>query len=136
LDILLLGYLCENDITKFRNFIPVKTTESRFYFNYPEDTWGAQMYLLSKKSSQVIIDKYYTTYADRTLHDNTLTCFSSDWLITKYGNRALLFPLLVIEDFEFNVTKYANTDIQEQEQGQIISRINCFNLSYRTDTFF
>ena len=55
------------------------------------------MYILSRKYAKFIIDKYYNNFADKTLYDDA-TIFTSDNIITKDGNRALLSPMLAVEE--------------------------------------
>jgi GR25 family glycosyltransferase involved in LPS biosynthesis len=105
-DVLLLGYLITYNIREnhYHGFHLVENEsfskeESLYqYYHYPDEVWGAQMYMLTRENAKKIIDQYYVGYLEKTLLDNTLTCFSSDYTITKDGNRMLLYPLLVIED--------------------------------------
>jgi len=103
LDLLLLGYLCDNPIDTYSNFIPhpSSTHKTPFqYFSYPDQhTWGTQMYLLSKKQAKTLLDLYGSgEYAQASLKDSNLKPFSADFLLTKNGKRLLIYPLLVIED--------------------------------------
>jgi len=107
LDVLLLGYLlCDNirdgsynGYTVINNELVCYEEFPYKYYNYPDDCWGTQMYLLSRENAKKILDKYYIGYAEQTrIENNNLTPFSADWIITKDGNRALLYPLIVIED--------------------------------------
>ena len=103
LDILLLGYLIPYKIENTQNglFININNTfqcESYRYYNYHNELWGAQMYLLTRKYAKYLLDTFYTDYAEKTLIDTTLTHFSPDWIITKNGNRALIYPMLAVED--------------------------------------
>ena len=50
------------------------------------------MYILSRKHAKYLLDKYYKNYADE---DND---FISDIIITKDGNRALISPVLSVEE--------------------------------------
>ena len=130
-DILLLGYLCERNLNGFPNFPEIHVSKPPDFplqiFKYLglETVWGAQMYLLSRKQGQYLLDKYYTDYAERTLSDKNMTPFSADWTITKEGNRALIFPLLAIEN---NTSTY-------DDYGQMRSRIACYNFSYSKEMF-
>ena len=95
LDILLLGYLItykiqKNDLDKEYN-----------YHSYSNDIWGTQMYLLTRTYAKYLLDTYYTDYANKSLIDNTLVHFSADWTITKNGNRAIVYPMLAVEDGEY-----------------------------------
>jgi GR25 family glycosyltransferase involved in LPS biosynthesis len=105
LDVLLLGYLIPFKISseykgfelKNKNKNNVNNDLKYVYHNYPNDLWGAQMYMLTKKHAKYLLDKYSLEYAIRSLNDNTLQPFSSDWTITKDGNRALIYPMLAVE---------------------------------------
>jgi hypothetical protein len=127
LDLLLIGYLCSNPIDTYSNF-PEITHDGKLphkFLEYPDSTWGTQMYILSKSQAKRIIDKYYDTYAERSLKDTTIIPFSADWTITKEGKRALLYPLLVIEN---GLSIYV-------DEGQEWSHKKCFDFSYKPDTY-
>jgi hypothetical protein len=143
-EVLLIGYLCENEIDKYSNYKTIKYFYTRYKFlEYPDDgTWGTQMYMLSRKSAGEILNLYYEGYADKTLNNKSLTPFASDWLITKYQSnssshspgpkRALIYPQIVIEDDFLNKEKYTpGSDV-----GQTEARDRCYMFSYKPDTFF
>lgn len=133
LDVLLLGYMCTSQIDKYQNFNYLKTLNDTkyIYLTYPDDIWGTQMYVLSRKSAKEILDKYYYNYADQTLKDKSLIPFSADWTITKQlKKRALLYPLLCIEDFSLSKEQYINPN-----DGQYIFRLLCHNFSYEKGKF-
>jgi hypothetical protein len=130
LDVLLLGYLVVEKIDS-GDFIGVKLkkngifsneiNQSKYYiYTYPNEIWGAQMYMLSRENAKNLLDKYYVGYFQKTLLDKTLTPFSSDWTITKDGNAALLYPLLVIEN---NEKKY-------NDNGQCNLHYSCYQNHY------
>ena len=101
IDVLLLGYLIPFAIdSSTPNFTLRKSNHTTHlaYYDYSEDLWGTQMYMISREYAKVLIDKYSNGYADQTLVDTSLTHFSADWTITKDGRRALVYPLLSIED--------------------------------------
>lgn len=104
LDVLLLGYLVPFRITNADGYYKVKdiTYNSQLlnYYDFPDHVWGTQMYMLSRTSAKKILDKYSheSNYADRTLVDTNMIPFSADWTITKDGNRALITPIMVVED--------------------------------------
>ena len=68
--------------------------------SFPEDLWGAQMYVLSKESAKILLDKYGagSGYYEKSLTDGTMRPFSPDWTLTKDGNRALIYPMLAVEN--------------------------------------
>jgi len=128
LDVLLLGYLLQFKVDKnnyYTNF-SIKNTHddsgTYTYHHFSNDVWGTQMYMLSRNSAKKILDKYSFSsgYADKTMLDSTLIPFSADWTITKDGNRALISPILAVED---NETNY-------EHDGQQIFHKNCFNAHY------
>jgi GR25 family glycosyltransferase involved in LPS biosynthesis len=131
LDVLLLGYLIPFKISSQYNGFEFKSMNNDLnnnsnndlkyvYHNYPNDLWGAQMYMLTKKHAKYLLDNYNIEYAIRTLTDNTLQPFSSDWTITKEGNRALIYPMLAVE----------TADKKSGHQGQDIFHENCKNMNY------
>ena len=131
LDVLLLGYLIPFKISSQYNGFEFKSMNNDLnnnsnnnlkyvYHNYPNDLWGAQMYMLTKKHAKYLLDKYTIEYAIRSLTDNTLEPFSSDWTITKEGNRALIYPMLAVE----------TSDKKSGHYGQDIFHENCKNLNY------
>lgn len=128
LDILLIGYLCYKPADMYSNFPEIKTEHSNETFKileYIEDTWGTQMFIVTKTHAKKMLSKYYKYYAEQTLINTSLTPFSSDWLLTKDGKRALVYPLLVIEN---GISQY-------EDEGQMNNRINCYNFSFRENTF-
>ena len=131
LDVLLLGYLIPFKISSQYNGFEFKSMNNDLnnnsnndlkyvYHNYPNDLWGAQMYMLTKKHAKYLLDNYNIEYAIRTLTDNTLQPFSSDWTITKEGNRALIYPMLAVEI----------ADKKSGHYGQDTFHENCKNMNY------
>jgi GR25 family glycosyltransferase involved in LPS biosynthesis len=128
LDILLLGYLCYNHADTYSNFPEIKTEYSNETFKvleYIEHTWGTQMFMISKTHAKSMLTKFYNGYAEQTLINTSLIPFSADWLLTKDGKRALVYPLLVIE----------NGHSDYEDEGQMNNRINCYKFSFRENTF-
>ena len=102
IDTLLLGYLINNHPQNFVGYSLMESPSKIFnYYRYPKDTWGTQMYALSKSRAQEIVTTY-TDYAEKTLQDTSLTHFSADWLFTKGDNSACIYPLVAIEDSSSN----------------------------------
>lgn len=123
LDILLLGYLTQFEIKSNSMYFDLKSDMNNLkytYHNYPDDLWGTQMYMLTKKSAKYILEKYTLEYAINSMTNNTLQPFSSDWTITKEGNRALIYPMLAVEI----------SDKKSGNLGQDTYHENCKNLNY------
>jgi hypothetical protein len=101
LDVLLLGYLINFDVNHNYHNFHFKSEDNNLnfkYYNYPNELWGAQMYMLSKNQAKYLIDKYTVEFANLTMDSNNiLTPFSPDWTITKDGNRAIIYPMMAVE---------------------------------------
>ena len=105
LDMLLIGYLVINNTGNNQKLINVDTELK--YYTYNDELWGAQMYLLSRSYAKTLLDKYSNDYLERRLIDNNMKPFSADWTITKdTKNRALLYPLIVVENGKKTYTHY------------------------------
>ena len=136
LDVLLLGLLCSNPNFRHYSNFPEKIPNSNIpedypfkYYGYnsnPESAvWGTQMYMLHRNQAHFLINKYSNNYADRTITDKSLVHFSADWTITKEGEKAIIFPLVAIENYE----------AEYEDEGQNTCRKTCYNLFYSNEIF-
>jgi GR25 family glycosyltransferase involved in LPS biosynthesis len=127
LDVLLLGYLCNTDLLKLSNFPVLLNKENLYYLGYSgmDSVWGTQMYLISRTYAYDMLRKYSNGYAEKTLENKELTPFSADWIITKQGNHALIYPLFVIEKFDKN---YSDSD-------QHSCHIKSYEFTYKPELF-
>jgi len=133
LDVLLLGYLLQDRVSNiapnFQNDFSIKflnDNKSPFtYYSFPDYVWGTQMYMLSRKHAKFLLDKYMTGYSKLTIQNKDIVPFSADWTLTKDGNRALISPILVVED---NSTTY-------HDIGQKSFHKQCFDAHYEDDLF-
>jgi GR25 family glycosyltransferase involved in LPS biosynthesis len=121
LDILLLGYLTPfkvNEMIDIGYSLKRKTNIKPIYsyHNYPDKLTGTHMYVLSRKHAKVLLDKYYENYAD-----NNKTIFISDIVITKEGNRALISPVLAVEENQ----SYKKNDLHN----------SCHKAHFKSDKF-
>jgi GR25 family glycosyltransferase involved in LPS biosynthesis len=100
LDILLLGYNIpykidyENMVSIYHLKRPMRLDAPFKYHEYPDYLSGSHMYLITKNFAKKLLDKYYSNFAG---FDNNV--FMVDKTIIKNGNRALLYPMLAIEDY-------------------------------------
>lgn len=94
LDVLLVGYLIDHKLHNLRSesyMSEFKIFEEPYsYHSYPDNLWGAQMYVLDRKAARKVIKNFYSP--------NTVPVFSPDWTITKFGKRALMYPMLALEE--------------------------------------
>jgi len=99
LDILLLGYLLPYKLDlnnacfnyKLKRDMPENSIFK--YHDYPEYLSGCQMYLISRDHAQTILDKYYNNFSKFIYKP-----FIIDKLLLKEGNKALIYPMISIEN--------------------------------------
>jgi len=90
LDILLLGYLYPYSYNNSR----IIKDFGYLFCEYDNNVWGTQMYLITRKYAKFLIDNYFNEDKIKDLK----TPFAADWVITKNGNRARLYPMVAVED--------------------------------------
>uniref|UniRef100_A0A6C0I1M6 Glycosyl transferase family 25 domain-containing protein n=1 Tax=viral metagenome TaxID=1070528 RepID=A0A6C0I1M6_9ZZZZ len=122
LDILLLSYLWPYTVVDSQHFPLKKQTDEFKLHGYPNDLWGAHMYMVSRNHAKSMIERFTKEYAEVQKHP---TPFCSDWQITKFGERALLVPMVGVEE---GGTK---TD----HDGQNNFHQSCFEFNYSADRF-
>jgi hypothetical protein len=123
LDVLLLGYLLPFTIHTGNHHFPLLLNSSPFSFHdFPSDLWGSQMYLISRKHASSIISQFISNLP-LPLHSSIP--FSPDWTLTKFGKKALIYPMLALE----NGT--TNSDLQ----SEIFFHHSCFLHNYNFSFF-
>ena len=120
LDILLLGYLFPHSLNENWHFPVLKDTEKYNYHGYPDDIWGSQMYLISRDHAKNILDKYTIDWAVENIER---THYNPDWTITKFGKRAVISPMIAVEE---GVDKSGH-------QGQTHFHVICHEHNYNKD---
>lgn len=120
LDILLLGYLFPHKL--YNTYFSLKSTTkiNYTYHNYPDDLWGCQMYLISRSYAKFLLDKYTLKFAVSNLNNPP---YNPDWIITKNGNRAIIHPLIAVEE----------GDTKTDHSGQNDFHRSCFLCNYNPD---
>ena len=98
IDTMLLGYLI-TFIPENLHFQIQHETKNRKYCKFPNDLWGSQMYLISRRHANTLLEKYKIDFAIA----NKKIPFSPDWTITKDGNNVIAYPMLAVEEGD---TKY------------------------------
>lgn len=118
LDVLLIGYLINKKPEVFDCEQIYNDKLGNTYYQYGTELWGTQGYILSKKQAKYYIDKYTTHYIKNC--DETI---SADWIFTKQGNRALMYPPLVVEEGIIS---------DKEHQGQINFHKSCKEFLYNS----
>lgn len=101
LDVLMLGFLLPFKVEEYNQHFPKVysySNESNISFNihrYPNDVWGTQMYMISRSYAKFLLDIFDINYAYNNIDIYPYSC---DWIITKNGNRALVYPMIAIEE--------------------------------------
>lgn len=122
LDILLLSYLWPYEIPNNHYFPIISENEQYKIRGYPEDLWGAHMYMISRNHAKTLVDRYTPEYA---FAQSPGQPFCTDWQFTKFGNRGLIVPMIGVEE----------GDVKTDHQGQIDFHRQCFLFNYREDKF-
>jgi hypothetical protein len=121
LDILLLGYLLPDKPYCVNGYYPF-VDGSYSYHRYDNDLWGAEMYLITHAHAKYLLDKYTPQWASDNHGKHP---FCSDWTITKDGNRAMIYPMLAVEE------GHVNTD----HTGQIDFHRRCSQFQYNPNYY-
>lgn len=124
LDMLLLSYLWPYRFLNDQYFPQIYRTENHTFHTYPDDLWGAHMYMYSRAHAKSMLDKFTSEYAFSCIE--TQHPFCSDWQITKFGNRALILPVLGVEEGE----------VKTDHQGQIDYHRQCSDAHYDPELFY
>jgi hypothetical protein len=126
LEILLLGCLTTHKpagLIVDPNFSSSGT--NLLYLNYEDNIWGAHMYMLNRKTAEKFLDLYSIEYAKTTLLSTAIPFFSPDWTLTKIGSRALVYPMMGIEEGIVNT----------KDIGQVEFHKACFNAHYNSEHY-
>jgi len=129
LELLLLGYLINYNSDQYnKTFSPLfsENNEKFSFYNMPDFIWGAQMYMLTKSQAWELLNKYSSPYAELSLTNSSLKPFSADWTFTKEGKRAMIYPLIAIEDGK---TQYI-------DESQSRFHQECYTANYLEGVFF
>jgi hypothetical protein len=57
---------------------------------------GAQMYMLTRKYAKYLLDHFPIEWKLKNINNP----WSPDWIITKNGKRAMIYPMLAVEEGE------------------------------------
>ena len=131
LDVLLLGYLWPYKIddnnyhfSKKHQTSENNTLNDKYTFrNYPNDLWGSQMYLISRDHAMYLLETFTMNYAVE--HQSNPPYYNPDWTLTKSGNRAILYPMLAVEE----------GDTKTEHSGQNDFHRSCFLCNYDPSVF-
>jgi len=113
LDILLLGYMTTYDLKEWMEGYSIKKEypgKPYKYLNYPDHQWGIHGIMISHEGAKKILDSFMNRADDYINHESN---FSPDWTLSKFGNRALISPMFIVENGEDGMDHYGD-EIQYQ----------------------
>ena len=123
IDVLLLGYLLPIRLTKDTpEFKLLDEIEGYTFYDFPYHLWGSQMYLIHREHAKFLLDKYTIDYATADLSRP----YNPDWTLTKDGKKALIYPMLALEE---GIEK-------SNDATQSDYHLNCFFMNYNSDVYF
>jgi len=96
LDLLMLGYLIHEPMCVMSHEHAVLNQVFTFH-EYPFNIYGTQMYMMTRSHAEWLVQSYgyHTQWQTQVL--STSDSYNADWVITKQGKRACVYPLLAIE---------------------------------------
>jgi saccharopine dehydrogenase (NAD+, L-lysine-forming) len=122
LDVLLLGYLSPDKVLDSNLFPLIKSDPDFLYTGYHSDLWGSQMYMISREYAKRLIETFQPSYI---LRADSLP-YNPDWTITKCGKRALISPMLALEEGE----------VKNECYGQMSFHQRCFETNFVEGEFW
>ena len=75
-------------------------------FRHPDHLWGSQMYVVSRKWAEHLVEKYTVGYAE----EHPDLPHNPDWIITKMGHRAMVYPMLAMEEGDTKIGNDSQRD--------------------------
>jgi len=122
LDILLLGYLSPDKVLDSIIFPLLKNEKEFTYTGYHSDLWGSQMYMVSREYAKRVVETFQPGYI---LRGDSLP-YNPDWTITKCGKRALISPMLALEEGEVKNECYTQSSFHRR----------CFEMNFVEGEFY
>jgi len=104
MDLFLLGYLEPTELSKVvlsdpSSLAPISDLPDLVVRAYGHHKWGAEMYMMDRRHASFLLDLFNVDFARRSvLRQDNLPPFSPDWTITKYGRKALVYPMMAVEE--------------------------------------
>jgi hypothetical protein len=99
LEILLIGYLLPYSAAEIKVHSDFKLLDTQLLFlDYTDNLWGSQMYMFNRVTADKFLRKYSVEYAVMTKINPNIPYFSPDWTLTKEGRKAIVYPMLAVEE--------------------------------------
>ena len=124
LDILLIGYLMTHSPHDCHWLPKIAEKDTITVHSYSDDTWGTQGYILTRIYASYVYNKYMKMYTENTIKLSP-TPFKSDWTIVKIGKRALIYPMLCVEE-----------GYNGDHPGQVAFHHGTTNFHYKPDLYY
>lgn len=107
LDLFLLGYLepgpvvlrCTASFSPPRHAPTDSGIPDLLVRGYDDEQWGAQMYMMDRRHARALLAHFDEEFA-RGSYAGRNAPFNPDWTITKFGRRALVTPMMAVEEGE------------------------------------
>ena len=105
LDVLLLSYLINTPPSS--NGQLIRSIGDFEYYQFRDDLWGAHMYMVTRSHAKHLIDTYTLEWAQK----NDDPPYSPDWILTKKGRRAFVWPPMGVEEGIVNTTDWGQVHL-------------------------
>jgi len=111
LDLCMLGYLTPDPLHVMEHKFPIINQVFSFH-TYPFHVYGTQMYVVKRHHAEWLVHNfgYYSGWHEQVLLSDQP--YNADWVITKMGKTACVYPMLAVEQSGGGVS-YQDQDQQE-----------------------
>jgi len=120
-DILLLGYLL-NYKPPYHYHNLITSFDKYKVYDYNDELWGLQMYMITRKYAKYLLDNFPIQWK----FDNPKKAWASDWIISKNGKRAMIYPMLAVEEGD---------RIRDNDSGQKRYHRECNKIQYNSKIY-
>lgn len=127
LELMLMGYMTTSGVSVnnsgYNYAFPFSETRGHQYHRYPNEQWGTHLYMVSREYAKTAVEKFGKDHAPKTLTNNTVIPFNPDWTITKPTRRALIYPMMGLENGKDSFEHYGHW-------GQYYFHMDTFKTNY------
>jgi hypothetical protein len=102
LDVFLLGYLETQPVVRPAESLdpsrhPPASLPDLAVRGYTDGQWGVQMYMIDRRHGRAMLEHFTIDHALGS-HEGRNPPFSPDWTLSKFGRRALVAPMMAVEE--------------------------------------
>lgn len=94
--------------------------------------WGTQMYIITKKFAEFLLNNYGLSYAESSICDTSKNVWNPDYIINKVGKTVIINPMLGVECFidlndALETQTYEGFDSQKHKIKYVLNHVKNHN---------